>query len=333
MNAAGMSPWLLFRAFMTVAIVVSLFVMAISAYFAPKGLRMLRDWLTEVRANVVSSMVQPGHFTSIENSVTIHIRERRPNGQLAGILLDDRRNRDERITIMAEVGELIDNDKGTFLILQERRRAAPCRRSARSGHGDVRPQRIRSVAVRQRPASGEIFDPRALSLAVARAHPRDPFYIEEPGQFRAELHDRLMAPFYPLAFVVIAFAYLGAPRTTRQSRTVSMFGAIGGVALSAAHAGLASSVCSATLPMAPNIARCGSGGWCAARRDRQRRSPRRRAGRTAPSADRAVRRGTGPAVRRKRDPSGRAAAAARDSARGPNISPPAGRWRIATGQA
>ena len=61
--------------------------------------------------------------------------------------------------------------------------------------------------------------------------PKDQFYIEQPGQFRAELHDRLMAPFYPIAFVVIAFAYLGAPRTTRQSRTMSMLGAIGGVAL------------------------------------------------------------------------------------------------------
>ncbi len=39
-----------------------------------------------------------------------------------------------------------------------------------------------------------------------------------------------MAPFYPIAFTVIAFAYLGAPRTTRQSRTISMIGAIGGVA-------------------------------------------------------------------------------------------------------
>src|SRR5476651_1370520 len=35
LNAAGMSPWLLFRAFMSVAIVVSLVVMAISSYFAP----------------------------------------------------------------------------------------------------------------------------------------------------------------------------------------------------------------------------------------------------------------------------------------------------------
>ena len=29
-------------------------------------------------------------------------------------------------------------------------------------------------------------------------------------------------------FVIIAFAYLGAPRTTRQSRSMSMAGAIGG---------------------------------------------------------------------------------------------------------
>src|SRR6185312_4059163 len=97
----------------------SILVTAISAYGAPKGLRMLRDWLTEVRANVVSTIVQPGRFTSIESGVTLHIRERRPNGQLAGIFLDDRRNAKERVTVLAETGELLDNDKGTFLVLQK----------------------------------------------------------------------------------------------------------------------------------------------------------------------------------------------------------------------
>ena len=77
--------------------------------------------------------------------------------------------------------------------------------------------------------------------------PKDPFYIEQPGQFRAELHDRLIAPVYPLAFVVIAFAYLGAPRTTRQSRTLSMVGAIGGVAL-LRLIGFVSTVFGATMP-------------------------------------------------------------------------------------
>jgi lipopolysaccharide export system permease protein len=247
MNASGMSPWLLFRAFMTVAIVVSILVAAISAYFAPKGLRMLRDWLTEVRANVVSTILQPGRFTSIENGVTIHIRERRSNGQLLGIFLDDRRNPKERVTVLSEVGELIDNDKGTFLVLQ---------------HGIVQRHEVN-----QRDPAMVVFDryafdlsqfaggPQAVKYSIRERYlwqlmfpdPKDPFYVEQPGQFRAELHDRLIAPFYPLAFVVIAFAYLGAPRTTRQSRTLSMVGAVGGVGV-VRLIGFVSTVFGATMP-------------------------------------------------------------------------------------
>jgi lipopolysaccharide export system permease protein len=247
MNAAGMSPWILFRAFMTVALVVSLMVGAISAYLAPKGLRMLRDWLTEVRANVVSTIVQPGRFTSIENGVTIHIRERRNNGQLMGIFLDDRRNPAERVTVLAEVGELIDNDKGTFLVLQK--------------------GIVQRHETNQRDPAMVVFDryafdlsqfaggPQAVKYSIRERYlwqllfpdPKDPFYVEQPGQFRAELHDRLIAPLYPLAFVVIAFAYLGAPRTTRQSRTMSMVGAVGGVAL-LRLVGFASTVFGASAP-------------------------------------------------------------------------------------
>ena len=41
--------------------------------------------------------------------------------------------------------------------------------------------------------------------------------------------DRLAAPIYPLAFMIITFAYLGAPRTTRQSRAMSVVGVIAAV--------------------------------------------------------------------------------------------------------
>jgi lipopolysaccharide export system permease protein len=45
------------------------------------------------------------------------------------------------------------------------------------------------------------------------------------------LHDRIFAPLYPLIFVLVAYAYLGAPRTTRQSRNLSLLGTVGVVAL------------------------------------------------------------------------------------------------------
>ncbi|MGA7386518.1 MAG: LPS export ABC transporter permease LptF [Pseudolabrys sp.] len=231
MNAAGMPPWILFRAFMAAAIVVSLLVSATSAYFAPKGLRMLRDWLTEVRANVVSTIVQPGRFTGIESGVTIHIRERRPNGQLAGIFVDDRRNPNERITVISEIGELLDNSSGTYLVLQK----GVVQRHEVGPHDPTMVVFDRYAFDLSQFAGGA----QSVKYSIRERYlwqllfpdPKDQFYIEQPDQFRAELHDRLIAPFYPLAVVVIAYAYLGAPRTTRQSRTLSMLGAIGGVGL------------------------------------------------------------------------------------------------------
>src|SRR5207253_1592185 len=58
----------------------------------------------------------------------------------------------------------------------------------------------------------------------------NPQRAEQAGQFRAELHNRIVAPLYPLAFLVLTFAYLCAPRTTRQSRAMSLITAIAAVA-------------------------------------------------------------------------------------------------------
>jgi lipopolysaccharide export system permease protein len=57
---------------------------------------------------------------------------------------------------------------------------------------------------------------------VAYPDPNDPIYKQQSGGFRAELHDRLVAPIYPIAFTVLSFAILGAPRTSRQSREISL---------------------------------------------------------------------------------------------------------------
>src|SRR5262249_32362340 len=118
MNAAGMPPWLLFRPFLAVGIVVSLLVAAISIYISPWGLRELRRWLTEVRADLVGNIVQPGRFTKLEERLTLHIQERRPNGQLLGIVIDDQRNPKERVTILAERGDIVKNPRGLFLVLE-----------------------------------------------------------------------------------------------------------------------------------------------------------------------------------------------------------------------
>ena len=41
----------------------------------------------------------------------------------------------------------------------------------------------------------------------------------------------MATPLYPLAFVILAYMFLGPPQTTRQSRTLALLGMIGAVAL------------------------------------------------------------------------------------------------------
>ena len=231
MNAAGMAPWRLFRPFLAVATVVSILVAAISVYFAPEGLRLLRRWLTEVRTDLVTNIVQPGRFVSIERGLTFHIRERRANGQLIDVLLDDQRNNKERATIIADQGHIEKNPDGTFLVLE---RGIMQRQEI--GQRDPEIGEFRENRVDLSQFSG---GPQTITYSVRERYlwelmwpnPDDPVYQSQPAQFRAEFHDRIIAPLYPFAFVVIAYVFLGAPRTTRQSRGWSLMGAIGGVAL------------------------------------------------------------------------------------------------------
>ena len=227
MNAAGVSPWRLLWPFLAVAILVSLMVAAIAAYVSPRALRELRDWSEAVRADILTNIVQPGRFTSVGGNLTFHIADRRPNGLLVGIFVDDRRNPNEEATYLAEQGEIVKNDKGSFLILE---------------HGSI--QRLQKGQLDPRIVT---FDRDAFDLSQFTSGPHsttyterekyiwqlmwpkanDPLYRAQPNQYRSELYDRLATPLYPLAFVILTFMFLGPPQTTRQSRTLALLGLIG----------------------------------------------------------------------------------------------------------
>src|ERR1700693_5339554 len=120
MNAAGMSPWHLFRPFLAVGAVVALLVAGIAAYVSPRCLRELNQWVNQIRADFVTHIVQPGRFVPLASgALTLQIRERLPNGQLLGIFIDDRRDPKERVTFLAEQGDIITRDTGTYLLLAD----------------------------------------------------------------------------------------------------------------------------------------------------------------------------------------------------------------------
>src|SRR5579871_3590826 len=251
MNAAGFSPIRLFRPFVFATFVVALMVAFIAAYLAPEGLRRIKQWDAEITADVLTNVLQPGRFAQLDQNLTIRIRERQPGGLLKGIFIDDRRDPKERVSIVADHGTVVKNEGGSFLILEDgnlERFEAGKRDPAlvafgrygfdmskfNKGH-DV------TLGIRER-YLWELLAPEES----------DPTYLQVPGQFRAELHDRFMSPIYPFAFAALTFAFLGAPRTTRQSRNFSMGGAILAV-FGLRMAGFACSVMAVKSPAAPLV--------------------------------------------------------------------------------
>ncbi|MEH2484803.1 LPS export ABC transporter permease LptF [Bradyrhizobium sp. AZCC 2230] len=266
MNAAGFSPFRLFYPFFYATCVVALLVAFISAYLAPDGMRRIKQWDAEITADVLTNVLQPGRFAQLDKNLTIRIRERLPGGILAGIFIDDRRDPNERVSIVAEHGDVVKNENGTFLVLRDGNlqrfevgkrdpalvtfvsNAFDMSKFGNQGH-DV------TLGIRER-YLWELFSPSE----------DDPVYKAVPGQFWSELHDRLMAPLYPFAFAALTFAFLGAPRTTRQSRNFSMGGSVVAV-FGLRMAGFACSVMAVKSPAAAAVqyamlvAAIGAGMW------------------------------------------------------------------------
>ncbi|QWG11333.1 LPS export ABC transporter permease LptF [Bradyrhizobium sediminis] len=265
MNAAGFSPFRLFRPFFYATCVVALLVAFIASYMAPDGMRRIKQWDAEITADVLTNILQPGRFAQLDQNLTIRIRERQPGGILAGIFVDDRRDPKERITIIADHGTILKNESGSYLVLEDgnlERFEAGKRDPALVAFGryafdmsKFSKGRDFTLGIRER-YIWELLSPS----------PEDPVYQQLPGQFRAELHDRFLAPLYPFAFAALTFAFLGTPRTTRQSRNFSIGGSIIAV-FGLRMAGFACSVLTVKQPLAALVqylmlfAAIGGGMW------------------------------------------------------------------------
>lgn len=246
MTAAGMSPARLARPFVILAVAVAILVGAMSTWAMPSSYRLIRDILSNVRADFLTYLVREGQFVTLDQGFVFHYRERGAEGALLGIFIQDRRDPEKISTYIAEAGVTIASGENNFLVLekgyvhqQTRNERASAMVQFESYALDLAQFAGGSEAGAMRPRERATLDLLFLTSANADAFARQYF-----GRFRAELHERLSSPLYVLAFAMIAFAALGQARTTRQGRGAAIVAAIG-VVLALRVAGFAASNLSA----------------------------------------------------------------------------------------
>jgi lipopolysaccharide export system permease protein len=220
-NASGASRAVLVRPVVVFSRAVSL-----SVALAPMGLASLRNEITKVRVDLVANIVRPGRFIGIEDGLTFHIRNRAGDGQLDGLLLHDERDADTIFTYEAARGRIVEAAGRTLLIMQD---GTIQRRTRRTGSISI--VRFQSYAfdLSNMIPSGTVVTYKASerpTLSLLSPDPDDEYARENRDRLRAEFHDRLSQPLYPLAFGLIVFAMIGQPKTTRQNRSMATVAAI-----------------------------------------------------------------------------------------------------------
>jgi lipopolysaccharide export system permease protein len=218
MTAGGGTVWTIARPLLLVAVLVAVAVSVVNHWAMPWSLRLLREYVIQVRTDLITQVIQPGRFTSPEPSLTFHIRDRSLDGELQGLVMHDGRDGKQVTTFLAERGRILEQDGDAYLLMEDGHILR------RSGPDDpVRIVVFRRYAVDltrfEAKEQGSDLKPRERYLhELIRPNPSDQLALRQPGLLRSELHERLASPLYPFVFVLIAVAFIGRAKTTRQNR-------------------------------------------------------------------------------------------------------------------
>ena len=236
LSASGASRFVPMRPLVVLSGTVAIVMLMMTTVAAPLALRQLRVELTRVNVDLIANIVRPGRFTEIEDGLTFHIRNRAADGSMAGLFIEDRRDKDIAFTYIADRANIVEMVGKTLLVMRD---GAIHRLTNRDGALSIvkfeayafdltgmTPQNTQPIYRPSERFTGELLAPDIADDYTAR----------NLGRFRSELNERFSQPLLPIAFTVIAFMALGEPRTTRQGRGMAVFSAVlGASALRGIH--------------------------------------------------------------------------------------------------
>lgn len=227
MAAGGMPTWALLQPLAVLALLVSLGIGLVNHWAGPLALRTVRELAVQVRTDLMAQVIQPWRFTSPEARLTVHIRDRAPNGELLGLMMHDARDPKQVVTYLAERGLIVKQSSAAYLLMTKghivrRVEKEPVPQIIAFDRYAVDMNQLEQRADQ----SYNLLKPRErYTYELLAPDPADIIYRNSPGSFTSELHDRFAGPLYTFAFVLVVLAFMGLAQTTRTSRMQSAVGA------------------------------------------------------------------------------------------------------------
>ncbi len=224
LSAAGASVWRLFTPYIVLAIIVSVSVLAANIYVIPRAARLLSDYVSQVRADLLSQVMQPGEFTDLEPGLTFHMRDKGKQGELLGVVVRDERDPKMATTVVADRGQVLAESGRSSMELYD---GQILRQEA--GKQETQIVAFKTYAfdiadMSPKQAGPGELGPRERNIGdLLYPNESSKYYQDHKPRFISEIHERFSAGVYAIVFAIVAIVYLGRPRTTREGRAGILF--------------------------------------------------------------------------------------------------------------
>jgi lipopolysaccharide export system permease protein len=206
MRAAGLSPMSIAKPVLELAGIAFVLLMVLSIYLLPASNREFKDLQFEIRNRFVSSLLQEGAFTTISEKLTIYIGSRNDRGEVIGLLIDDERNPQQPVTILAERGAFADTGDATRIIMVNGNRQQYDRATGKLSVLTFDRYVLDLDMLRDAP-EGRFREPQERFLGDLLFPPED-IDAGTRHAYLVEANERLTVPLSALSFAIIPLACL-----------------------------------------------------------------------------------------------------------------------------
>ena len=225
LRAAGLSQLQLARPALLLVVFVIAVGYSITLYFLPVSYREFKDLQSRIRNDYSAVLLREGTFNSISDGITVYVRSRSSEGELRGILVHNNRDPSKPVTMMAERGALVMSDSGPRVVMINGNRQQVERESGKLSllyfdRYTVELAQLQGTANTRWREPRERFLPELL---FPSSNQNDQKYR---NALIAEGHQRLVAPLYSLAFIMVALAALLSGEFNRRGQLRRVFVAV-----------------------------------------------------------------------------------------------------------
>ena len=117
MQAAGISPWQNSKPAVFMGIILSLFIIYVQNFGIPAAEKAFNELEWQVKNDVSHLMFREGEFTELQTGLTVFIPAHHKDGSVSGILINDERTPNVKMTVSSEQGRIVYTEKGPRIIL------------------------------------------------------------------------------------------------------------------------------------------------------------------------------------------------------------------------